>query len=114
MIDFFLEGVEQTAANAVGTAKRLMALFQQDARAIERSGRSASTALRVFQVLRERPLVTLKYVCERTGLSFPAVAKAIDQLARLGIVAEITGRKRDRVFAYRQYVAILNEGAEPL
>jgi len=113
-LDFFLEGVEQTASNAVGTAKRLMVLFQQDALAIERSGRSASTALRVFQVLRERPLVTLKYVCERTGLSFPAVAKAIDQLARLGIVAEITGRKRDRVFAYRQYVAILNEGAEPL
>lgn len=113
-LDFFLEGVEQTAANAVGTAKRLLALFQQDAQAIEQSGRSASTTLRVFQVLRERPLVTLKHVCARTGLSFPAAAKAMDTLARLGIVGEITGRKRDRVFAYRQYVAILNEGAEPL
>ncbi len=113
-LDFFLEGVAQTAANAVSTAKRLLTLFQQDAQSIERSGRGASTALRVFQVLRERPLVTLKHVCERTGLSFPAVAKAMDNLAQLGIVGEITGRKRDRVFAYRQYVAILNEGAEPL
>lgn len=113
-LDFFLEGVAQTAGSAVSTAKRLLALFQQDAQAIERSGRGASTALRVFQVLRERPLVTLKYVCERTGLSFPAVAKAMDNLAHLGIVSETTGRKRDRVFAYRQYVAILNEGAEPL
>lgn len=113
-LDFFLEGVEQTAANAVDTAKRLLSLFQRDAQAIERLGRGASTALRVFRVLRERPLVTLKQVCERTGLSFPAAAKAMETLTKLGIAGEITGRRRDRVFAYRQYLAILNEGTEPL
>jgi Fic family protein len=113
-LDFFLEGVERTAADAVDTAKRLLSLFQRDAQAIEQSGRVASTALRVFQVLRERPLVRLKQVCERTGLSFPAVAKAMETIVNLGIAREITGRKRNRVFAYQQYVAILNAGAEPL
>ncbi|HPC83853.1 MAG TPA: Fic family protein [Thermoanaerobaculaceae bacterium] len=113
-LDFFLEGVEQTAGNAVDTAKRLHSLFQRDAQTIQQSGRSASTILRVFQVLRERPLVTLKLVCERTGLSFPAAGKAMEALMTLGVAGEITGRKRDRIFAYKQYLAILNEGTETL
>ncbi len=113
-LDFFLEGVEQTAANAVDTAKRLLSLFQQDEQTIQQSGRSACTTLRVFQALRERPLVTLKQVCDRAALSFPAAAKSMDALVSLGIAREVTGRKRDRVFAYQQYLDILNEGTEPL
>jgi len=113
-IDFFLEGVEQTAVNAVDTARRLVALFHEDEQAIQGVGRSASTVMRVFQVLRERPLTDLNHVCERTGLSFPAASKGMKSLERLGIVKEITGRRRNRVFAYDQYLAILNEGTEAL
>jgi len=112
--DFFLEGVEQTASNAVETARRLVGLFQQDERRIQTLGRVASTALRVFRTLCERPLVTLNQVRERTGLSFPAVAKAMRELERLGIVHEITGQRRNRVFAYQEYLSILSEGTEPL
>ncbi|MCS6804886.1 MAG: Fic family protein [Acidobacteriota bacterium] len=111
-LDFFLEGVEQTATNAVETAKRLLALFQQDEQRIQTAGRAASTALRVFRVMCQRPLVNLNQVCERTGLSFPAAAKAMDALQRLGLVREITGRRRNRVFAYHDYLGILNEGME--
>ena len=42
------------------------------------------------------------------------LARAIEALTALGIVRELTGRKRDRVFAYDRYLAVLNEGAEPL
>ncbi len=111
-LDFFLEGVEQTAADAVETAKRLLSLVQHDAQTIGQSGRGASTTLRVFQVLRERPLASLKHICTHTGLSFPAASKGIESLIRLGIAHEITGRKRDRIFAYKAYVQILNEGTE--
>jgi Fic family protein len=113
-LDFFLEGVEQTATNAVQTAKRLLGLFQQDERSIQQSQRRASTTLRVFRVLCERPLVTVNQVRERTGLSFPAVAKSLRMLEDLGIVREITGQRRNRVFAYQQFLAVLSEGAEPL
>lgn len=111
-LDFFLEGVEQTATNAVETAKRLLALFQQDEQRIQATGRSASTALRVFRVMCQRPLVNLNQVCERTELSFPAAAKAMDALQRLGLVREITGRRRNRAFAYHDYLSVLNEGTE--
>lgn len=113
-LDFFLDGVEQTATNAVETAKRLLALFQKDEQKIQQSQRSASTTLRVFRVLCERPLVTLNQICQRTGLSFPATAKAMHRLDNLGIVREITGRRRNRVFVYQDYLSILNEGTEAL
>lgn len=113
-LDFFLEGVEQTATNAVQTAKRLLGLFQQDERSIQQSQRRASTTLRVFRVLCERPLVTVNQVRKRTGLSFPAAAKSLRMLEDLGIVREVTGQRRNRVFAYQKFLAVLSEGAEPL
>ncbi len=111
-IDFFLEGVEQIASNAVETAKRLLFLSQQDEQKVQKLGRSASTTLRVYRVLCERPLVSLNHVCEQTGLSFPAAAKGMSLLESTDIVREITGQQRNRVFAYHQYLSILNEGTE--
>jgi Fic family protein len=110
--DFFLEGVRDTAGNAVETARRLIALFEADQQKIQTLGRSASSTLRVFQAFKARPLLTVGRISERTGLSFPAANQAVARLAELGIVREITGRRRERAYAYDQYVAILNEGAE--
>ncbi len=113
-LDFFLEGVATTAGSAVDTAHRLLALFRDDAARVQTLGRAAANALRVFDDLRDRPLATLNDLTERTGASYPTVARAVEALENLGIVREITGRKRERVFAYTRYLAILNEGTEPL
>ncbi|QIN77513.1 helix-turn-helix domain-containing protein [Rubrobacter marinus] len=113
-LDFFLEGVASTAGAAVDTAHRLLALFRDDAARVQTLGRAAANALRVFDALRDRPLATLNDLTERTGASYPTVSRAVDALENLGIVREITGRKRERVFAYARYLAILNEGTEPL
>lgn len=111
-LDFILEGVEQTAAGAVDTACRLLALFHDDAARVQALGRAAANALRVFDVLRRRPLARIDALAAQIGIAYPTAARAIDALQRLGIVREITGRKRQRVFAYSAYLAILNEGAE--
>lgn len=113
-IDFFLEGVEKTASNAVETAKRLLSLFQQHERQIQKIGRRASTCLRVFQAFCERPLGNLNQICKTTGLSFPAASKAVDELIKITILQELTGQRRNRIFAYDQYLSILSEGTEPL
>jgi len=113
-LDFFLEGVTITAGSAVDTAHRLLALFRDDAARVQALGRAAANALRVFDALRNRPLATLNALTESTGVSYPTVARAVQALENLGIVREITGRKRERVFAYSRYVAILNEGTELL
>ncbi|GIX17826.1 MAG: hypothetical protein KatS3mg119_2012 [Rhodothalassiaceae bacterium] len=111
---FFLEGVVETATNAVDTARRLVALFEEDAARIAAEGRRASSMLRVFGELRKRPLLTIAVAGELTGLTFPTVAKAMEALSSLGIVKEITGARRGRVYAYHRYLSILNEGTEPL
>jgi Fic family protein len=113
-VDFFLEGVAQTAAGAVDTAHRLLALFADDAAKARGLGRAAANTVRVFDALRARPIASISDLSRRTAVSYPTVARAIEALAALGIVRELTGRKRDRVFAYDRYLAVLNEGAEPL
>jgi Fic family protein len=113
-LDFFLEGVRQTAEGAVSTARRLVTLFQEDRVRIQTRGRAAGSALRVHDVLKQRPLVALQEIRRRTGLSFPAVSDAMFLLADLGIARELTGKKRNRVFGYTRYLDILSEGTEAL
>ena len=113
-LDFFLEGVEDTASNAVRTAQRLVELFKDDTTRVQSVGRATSSTLRIFNALCERPITTLNDLCQRIGLSFPTATKGIDRLVNLGIVRELTGGRRNRVFAHDRYLAILNEGTEPL
>jgi Fic family protein len=96
------------------TAKRLVTLFKDDTTRVQSLGRRASSALRVFQAMCERPVSTLGDVSRRAQLSFPTATSGIDRLLTLGIAREVTGRKRNRVFAYDRYLLILNEGTEPL
>jgi Fic family protein len=65
-------------------------------------------------LLQLHPFVTANDLVARTGLSAPTVNAALADLGRLGIVAEITGRRRGRVFSYRAYLDILGEGTGPL
>lgn len=107
---FFLEGVRQTAEGAVSTARRLVALFQEDRDRIQARGRAAGSALRVHDVLKQRPITSLQEIRRRAGLSFPAASDAMALLMELGVVRELTGKKRNRVFGYTHYLAILGEG----
>lgn len=109
---FFLEGVRVTAEGAVDTAKRLSALFRDDRAKIEPAGRRAGSALRVHEALKARPIMSLPAICEKTGLSFPAASSAMDLLVQLGLARELTGKRRNRLFVYERYLAILNEGTE--
>jgi Fic family protein len=109
---FFLDGVRETAEGAVSTAQRLAAMFQDDRRQIEPAGRRSGSALRVHEALKARPILSLPAICDATGLSFPAASSGMDLLAGLGIARELTGKRRNRLFVYDRYLAILNEGTE--
>jgi len=109
---FFLEGVKQTAEGAVATAERLWETFRADRSRVEGAGRRAGSALRVHEALKARPIRSMSSICDTTGLSFPAVSSAMDLLAERGIARELTGKRRNRLFVYDRYLAILNEGTE--
>ena len=113
-LDFFLEGVASTASAAVDTAHRLLTLFRRDEQRLIAQGRRAASAMRVYTALRSRPVATIQDLGKRAGVSFPTAAKAVEMLVGEGVARELTGQRRNRVFAYDEYLKVLNEGAEPL
>lgn len=111
-VDFFLEGVYLTASGAFQMVRRLMMLFDEDMSCVSQrvSGSAAvRSALAVLAVLRERPLCSLKEMANRSSLSVPTVSKAVQVLMNNGLVHELTGQRRNRIFAYTAYLEVLNE-----
>ena len=109
-IMFFLEGVARTADSAVATARRLASLFDEDRKMIQTGGRRAGSALRVYDILKTRPILTLQEIAQKADLSYPATGAGMDLLVESGIARELTGKRRNRIFAYDRYLAILGEG----
>jgi Fic family protein len=113
-LDFFLTGVKETSEQATATARRILALFAEDRSRIETLGRKTPSAMRLHQLLQTRPITSIPAAARRLGVTQPTISKSIEELVGLGIVREVTGRQRDRVYAYDRYITILNEGTEPL
>ena len=107
---FFVDAVAETATQAVETAKRLNDLRQKDKASISKLGRQAGSAGQVIEALFEQPIVSINKLIELTGLTAATLGKVLDSLEQqLGIVKEITGQKRNRVYAYTAYIEILNQ-----
>jgi Fic family protein len=109
-VSFFVRGVRETAEGAVATARRLTQMFAEDRKRIEGFGRIAGSALRVHHELQRHPIQSIQSAAERTGLTTPTAAASIQRLEAAGIVRELTGKQRGRVFAYASYLDVLNEG----
>lgn len=92
----------------------MIELIESDRRKIEGLGRPAASVLRVHQYAHTHPILSIATAAEEIGITFPTVAGAIDHMHQLGMIREITGKQRGRLFAYGGYLDILNEGTEPL
>ncbi len=113
-LEFFLIGVQETSDQAAETAKSILELFEADRLAIEGLGRPAGSALQVHQYVQTKPLISVAEAKTAMAISAPTIRKSIDHLVDLGILVEMTGKRRDRVFVYDKYVATLSQGTEPI
>ena len=104
----------ETARQAVDTAQRLLALLARDRARVAALGRRAGNASQVFEQFARRVIVSVPQVLPLLPLSAPTVRAAVDALRELGMVKELTGQRRNRVFAYSDYLDILGEGTDPL
>jgi Fic family protein len=109
-LEFFLDGVADTANQAFDNALRIVALFKADRERIAATGERASSALRLHELMQTSPFLTAAGAVKRTKLTTPTVNAALESLRTLGIVSEVTGRKRGRVYAYRAYLDVLSDG----
>jgi Fic family protein len=111
-LDFFSEAIIVTATQAVETAQELLDLSNQDRDKISGLGRAAASTLQVHRVLMERPIATSGWLVEKTGITPATVNKALGHLEHLGIVRELTARKRNRLFSYTGVLEIMSRGTE--
>jgi Fic family protein len=111
---FFLEGVAVAALEAADTAERTLQLFARDRERIQELGRAAPSALRLHGFLQSNPYVRIRTAAKALKITVPTVTNALKLLSGAGIVKEVSGKKRDRLFAYSRYVNIVGEGTNPL
>ena len=112
---FFLRGVQETSNQATEAARAILELFKRDRATIdEKLGRAADSALRVHELLQRRPLLNTGQAVKQLSLTRPTILSALERLQALGIVRELTGKQRYRVYVYDRYFSILDEGTEPL
>lgn len=111
---FFLEGTAVTAQEAAETATRILDLFSKDREKIQKLGRPAASALRVHEYMQRKPIANIAATAKALKLSIPTITVALNHLVRIGIVEEVTGKRRDRLFTYSRYFNIVSEGTEPL
>ncbi len=107
---FFLRGVAEVADQAVETARRILALREEHRRLIsEVFGATAGRGARLLEHLCRHPTVGVNEVRALLGLSYPNANKLVDRFVRYGILAEITGRARNRRFLYKPYIDLFTE-----
>jgi len=111
-IAFFLEGVAVVADEAVSATRDLFALVAAD-RARVLAARAASvSAVRLFELLPEHPIVTIAGAVALLETTKPTATKAVTALVDAGVLAETSGRRRDRTFGYTAYLDLLRKGTE--
>lgn len=108
---FFVDAVAATATQAVQMAQQLNNLRTEHRAAMSSFGRIASSAQQVLDVLFEYPIANINTLVQHSGLTAATVGKVMDKLLQPEVawVQELTGQKRNRVFAYRAYIEILNQ-----
>lgn len=108
-IGFFADAIADTATQAVRTAQNLSDLHRIDKDRISSLGRLAGSAARVLDALSARPISNIASLVQASGITPATAGKVMDALEGIGIVRELTGHKRNRVFAYTAYVEVLNQ-----
>lgn len=111
-IDFFAEAVIHTSNQAVNTAKNLTALINSHEAKVNSMGRASSTALVVYRCFVKQPVLNANAIQTQTSLSAATIHSSLENLIKLGILEEVSQKKRNKIFAYKEYINILNEGTE--
>jgi len=111
-LSFFADAVIHTATQAVDTAQQLMRLSAEDGQRINGLKRTSGSAHLIHKAMLERPMASPNWIQEKTQLSPATVNSCLRELEQLGIVKEVTGQKRNRLYSYVEYIRIMNEGTE--
>jgi Fic family protein len=109
-VEFFLEGVCITSEKAVVLAEKILELFRRDEARLMGMGARRGSAIQVFYQLQRAPYAAPARVAEKSGLSFNTVVSVLESFREMGMLKEVSGRGRGRIFRYTEYLDLLDEG----
>jgi Fic family protein len=107
---FFLNGVVDVATATTDATRQIVSMIERDRQRIQTLGRGSATAARVHDLAARFVVLRAPRVAEDLGLTEPPVYAAIGRLEEIGILREVTGRQRGKLYAYDEYLGLLNEG----
>jgi Fic family protein len=105
---FFLTGVAEVAREAEGKARRIVQLREQ-VRQSAQEARFNATAMRLIDLLFERPMINVNAARDQLGVSYVAANGLIGELRKIGLLSEVTGGSRNRIFRFDPYLDLFNE-----
>ncbi len=109
-LKFFLTGVATVSLEATATARKIVSLKQEHTDLIRsKLGKGAGRAIVLLEKMYQQPFVSINAVSRIAGVQFPSANALVENFVNLGILEEISGRARNRVFRYRPYVDVLTQ-----
>jgi len=112
-LEFFLEGIFNSSKQAMQTALLINNLFEQDIKKISSLGRARFSCAQTLEYLKKLPQVTTTLLVSELGMTAPTARSSLNNMVSLGILEEMSGKKRDKIYVYRNYLNILEDGAQP-
>ena len=112
-LEFFLDGISHSASQAINTAHQLNCLFVDDFAKINALGRIKYSCVKVWEYMKQHPQVTVLSLSKALGITAPTARSCLNTLVNEGILGEITGMQRDKVYVYKNYLNVLEEGTNP-
>lgn len=109
-IKFFLSGVAEVANEATETARRILQLREEHRHFVSETI-GTTNALRLLELLYERPIVTARLVRDELEVSPPTANSLVNEFAKVGLLTETTGQRRNRAFSYRSYLSMFEDQA---
>jgi Fic family protein len=113
-LSFFAEAIQKTAKQAVLTARKLSDIVREDRARLHDLGRLSGSGYRLHDLLVKSPVINVQRASQECGIVQSSVSKAFKAMTEVGILKELTGQKRNRLFRYDRYLKLLSEGTEPL
>jgi Fic family protein len=107
-VSFFLEGVVAASGDAERSIIDLASLITADRKRLLASAKAGPISYRLFEQLPMMPRFSVEHVRQRLETTFPTASAAVKLLEDLGMLTELTGQKKNRVYSYRAYVALLS------
>lgn len=109
-VKFFLQALAESAKEAIAAIDELTALHDKNVDLVAGMGRASKNAMLVFRYLEANPIIEIGKTAEALGITFGTASNAVERLSSAGILEQTTTGRRNRTFAYKDYLAILRKG----